>query len=128
MHAPYFLLEVNIETDDGPYIRHIVSADVRMVIHTASLANKGARLQGVSLLSPEYMNGTNGYALDRLAELWSSDEDSFTDLLFVLADGRTQRFATHGTPACVETMKLVADFRQLGKTAPLGHAGQERTK
>lgn len=113
---PYFLLEVLTETEDGPLTRHIVSADVGMVLHTANTPNENVRLLSASLLSPAYVNGTDGYALSRLSELWSADEDGLMDLLFVLDDGRTQRFTLQDPPADVETMKLLADFRRLGAT------------
>lgn len=111
---PYFLLEVLTETDDGPLTRHIISADVRMVLHTTNTPNDNVRLVSASLLSPRYVNGGDGYALDRLSELWSADDDDFLDLLFVLADGRTQRFSLHDAPADIEKMRLVADFGRLG--------------
>lgn len=113
LNMPYFLLEVLTETEDGPFTRHIVSGDVRMVLHTANTPNENVRLLSASLLSPGYVNGTDGYALGRLSEIWSADEESLMDLLFVLDDGRTQRFTLQDSPADIETMKLLADLRRL---------------
>lgn len=111
LNCPYFLLEVLTETEDGPYTRQIVSADVQMLLHTANTPSENVRLLSVSVLTPAYVNGTDGYAFGRLSELWSADEESLLDLLFVLDDGRTQRFTLQDQPANIESMKLVADFR-----------------
>jgi hypothetical protein len=110
LNSPYFLLEVLTETEEGPLVRHVFTADVRMVLHTTNTPNENVRLLSASVLSPGSVNGTDGYTLSRLSELWSADEDSFLDLLFVLEDGSAQRFTEQDTPANIETMKRLADF------------------
>lgn len=111
--VPYYLLEVRNEAQGESRIRHIVSADVRMVIHTANTPNDNVKLLSTKVLTPGYVNGTDGFALYPLNELWSAEEDDFSDLLFVLEDGSMQRFTYREPPADIEAFKLVADLRRV---------------
>ncbi|PLX74184.1 MAG: hypothetical protein C0607_11695 [Azoarcus sp.] len=114
MCVPFYLLEVRSEAEGETIIRHILSADVRMVIHTANTPNDNVTLLSTKVLTPGYVNGTDGFALYTLNELWSPAEDDFSDLMFILEDVSMQRFTFRDNPADIETFKLLADLRSVG--------------
>lgn len=112
-YAPFFIIEVVVDTEDGAFVRPIVTADIRMVANLSVPGYPHARLHQVFLLSPGYLNGSEEFHLARLAEIWSSSDEHFGDLLFVLYDGRTLRHATIDPPGDLEAMRQIVDLRQL---------------
>lgn len=114
-YAPFFIIEVVVDTEDGAFVRPIVTADIRMVANLDVPGYLHARLHQVFLLSPGYLNGTEEFHLARLAEIWSASDDHFGDVLFVLDDGRTMRHSMIDPPADLEAMRQIVDLRQLDK-------------
>lgn len=119
IHAPYYLLDVEVETEDGPFIRHIITAEMKTVLHTFRTDDKRMKLRNVGLLSPRYLNGSETYQLKSLSQIWSADKAGHLDLLFVHADGTRIRFCLSGdTGDDTRGMTLLADFRHLRNREP----------
>lgn len=114
LHIPYYLLEVAVPSENEIVVRHIITADTAMVILTHREKSENFRLRSASLLSPGYLTGSDSYQFNRLAAIWSSGVNDYTDILFVFDDTGTLRFSLHDTPAGTEPMHLAADFGRLG--------------
>lgn len=67
--------------------------DVRDVLDLAGQQCDQLRLEEVALLSPSYMNGTRGYQLGRLKEIWAGRSMSLC-YRFILEDGTDLHFTS----------------------------------
>lgn len=92
LNLPYYLLELVVGEDRDSVIRYIATANLEVVTSTYRNPPRDTRLRSVSLLSPGYVNGSKGYQLDRVAEIWSPNPVTPSSLLFILDDSRSFRF------------------------------------
>ncbi|WP_323001594.1 hypothetical protein [Denitromonas sp.] len=113
LNLPYYLLELAVGPEHDSMIRHISTANLDVVTEAFHHAPRNTRLRSVSLLSPDYVNGSKGYQLDRVAEIWSPNPDFPSRLLFVLDDSRSLQFCLSGDEDTDEEMQLLADFKLL---------------
>ena len=113
LNIPYYLLELVVGSEPDFMIRHISTANLEVVTETFHHAPSHTRRRSVSLLSPDYVNGSKGYQLDRVAEIWSPNPDAPSRLLFVLDDSRSLRFCLNGDEGTDEEIHLLADFKLL---------------
>jgi len=113
LNLPYYLLELVVDTDGVPMVKHITTANLEVVTEASKHVSEHTRLRSVSLLSPGYVNGSDGYQLDRIAEIWSPNPTDRSRLLFVLADSRTLRFRLDEEGGTEEDFHLLLDFTQL---------------
>jgi hypothetical protein len=85
LHLPYYLVTLDVETEDGPFVQTVCFSSLRG-LNLGGSADAGMRLRHVCLMSPSWMNGTGHYHLDELSQVWS--DESYLELVFVLGDGR----------------------------------------
>lgn len=62
----------------------------------------------VSLLSPDYLNGSDSYQLDVLKEIW--DEPNSNAELYIFKDGKTFINATEGEEVDLKAFRKVMSF------------------
>lgn len=86
--------------------RHIWLTHVDQVISLAQDIRASVRLVRLDLLSPAYMNGTDGFRLDQLHQIWRSP-DSKLSMLVVLMDGRKLSFNTGKASLEEDKLELV---------------------
>lgn len=91
VQAPFFLLEIESHTEDCDYVSHKMTSNIN-VLRDHGRTSDGGRLKRVFLLSPGYVNGTDGFQLDSLESVYSSQNNSM-NTLFNLSDGRTFYFS-----------------------------------
>lgn len=112
MQIPYFLTEYQINTENGPFVRQVIFSDLELVKSLQQAEDGAVQLRSVSLLSPGYLNGSDGYEMERLDEVRSMPDDP-GDFLFVLKSGRTLRFNLTGSEGRAEEMILLLDLRPI---------------
>lgn len=111
LHLPSFLLRIAVDEGDGAeFERSILTADIRAVTH--ALEDKETQLLRVDLLSPGYLNGSDGHALDRLAEIWADSDKNSNNLKFILYDERVFHFHISENTKLNTEFKLIASFRE----------------
>ena len=113
LNLPYYLMELLVDADGVPMVKHITTASLEVVTEASKHMTGHTRLRSVSLLSPGYVNGSDGYQLDRIAEIWSPNPTDRSRLLFVLADSRSLRFRLDEEGGTEEDFHLLLDFTQL---------------
>lgn len=113
LNLPYYLLELVVGEDRDSLTRYISTANLDVVTATFHNTPRDTRLRSVSLLSPGYVNGSKGYQLDRVAEIWTPNPVIPSSLLFILDDSRSFRFRLSEADQAEEKMHLLADFGSL---------------
>jgi hypothetical protein len=88
--APFFMLEITSETEDGDFVTHRMTSNVKVLRDHVGTTSAGI-LKRVFLLSPGYVNGSDSFQLDSLDSVFSSPDNQI-DMLFNLTDGRTLHF------------------------------------
>lgn len=84
LKLPYYFVTV-LFTDDGDVKleRHLILSDLRVLQELVANPPAHLHLQRVDLLSPGYMNGSSGYQLAQLSEVWQASGEQ----RFIMADG-----------------------------------------
>lgn len=89
--APFFMLEIASETEDGDFVTHIMTSSINVLrAHTGT--SEAGVLKRVFLLSPGYVNGSDSFQLDALESVCSSSKNPM-NMLFNLTDGRSLHFS-----------------------------------
>jgi len=82
----YFFVTVQIETDEGDsFTRYLWFSQIDPVMQIAHQLGKRLHLFRLDLFSPGYMNGSDGYRLDQVKQVWRSKSKP-TTLRFHMAD------------------------------------------
>lgn len=106
---PIFLaaIECRGDEDEGwSVVRNLWFTSVSQVIDAASQTEAGARLIGVELLSPGYVNNTGAFKLDSLHHVWRHTEER-NSFLYVLKDGRNLSYSPGGLELVRDKLELV---------------------
>lgn len=83
LKIPYYFVTVLITDDDVKLERQIIFSDLRTIQELAANPPAHVHLQRVDLLSPGYMNGSSGYQIAQLSEVWQANGEH----RFIMADG-----------------------------------------
>ena len=89
--APFFLLEITSETEDGDFVTHRMTSNINVLREHVGTSDAGV-LKRVFLLSPGYVNGSDAFQLDALDSIYSPPNTSM-NMLLKLTDGRTLHFS-----------------------------------
>lgn len=84
---PHFLVTVHQpETeDDSDFHTTLIFNDIKDVLAIVNEPKNTFEVVRIDLLSPEYLNGSNGFKLGQLSEIWMEKETG--KQLYVFADG-----------------------------------------
>lgn len=89
----YYFVTVRITDDDDMTLeRHLIFSDLRSLQELVANPPAHVHLQRVDLLSPGYMNGSSGYQLAQLSEVWQASGEQ----RFIMADGAELNLHTDG--------------------------------
>jgi hypothetical protein len=94
LHVPRYLVTMRVGGEEGPLDRTLFLTDVKQVLLYAAGSDPGDQLVQVSLLSPYWMNDSEGYQLDIVHQVWTNQEQ--TVMVFVLAEGKRYRHDVYG--------------------------------
>lgn len=102
--VPLFLVTVR----DGHYelTRHFLFSDLTDVVQLAARQDDKYAIHDIRLLSPGYMNQSDGYELGSLKEIWR-DKDVPVNYAFVLSDGSRYKFELVDQHGEEQTLELV---------------------
>ncbi|MFH1493366.1 MAG: hypothetical protein ABIG70_01035 [Pseudomonadota bacterium] len=84
LQIPFFLLSVNLETEEGCFRREFLFSQIKDALGLISASRSIIDRLEIGLLSPGYMNGSNTYQLGRVKEVWKRRNGH--EQLFVMAD------------------------------------------
>lgn len=84
LKLPYYLVTVLFTDDDDVKLeRHLIFSDLSAIQELVANPPAHVHLQRVDLLSPGYMNGSSGYQLAQLSEVWQASGEQ----RFIMANG-----------------------------------------
>ncbi|MFZ3041571.1 MAG: hypothetical protein WA108_07225 [Thiobacillus sp.] len=93
LKLPYYFVTVLFTDDNDVKLeRHLILSDLRTIQELAANPPSHVHLQRVDLLSPGYMNGSSGYQLAQLSEVWQASGEQ----RFIMADGAEQNLHMDG--------------------------------
>ncbi len=92
---PYFLVTLHQpeREEDAEFHTTFLFSNIQAVLGVAEEPENTFEVVRVDLLSPDYLNGSNGFKLDQLVEVWLEKQTGGQS--FVLADGT--RMEVEGT-------------------------------
>jgi hypothetical protein len=84
---PYFLVSVHQpeSEEDAAFHTTLILSNIQAVLGIAEEPENKFEVVRVDLLSPDYLNGSSGFKLDQLVEVWLEKQTG--GQRFVLADG-----------------------------------------
>ncbi len=106
LQIPYFLLHVEVTSDEMQIARHFVFSELDEVLQSIEVQSNQVEVKELALMSPGYMNGSSGYRLDTIKEIWRDKETGRT-FSFILSDGRKLAFDLSGDDEQDREMELL---------------------
>lgn len=107
LQIPYFLLHVVFTRDDEmTREKHFVFSLLRDALDLIAVQSSQLQVKELSLISPDYMNGTSGYRLDTIKQIWR-DKETGKAFSFVLSDGRKLAYDLDGDEEQDREMELL---------------------
>lgn len=93
LKLPYYFVTVLFTDDNDIKLeRHLIFSDLRALQELVANPPAHVHLQRVDLLSPGYMNGSSGYQLAQLSEVWQASGEQ----QFIMANGTELNLHTDG--------------------------------
>lgn len=83
LKIPYYFVTVIFTDEDVKLERQMIFSDLRTIQELAANPPAHVHLKRVDLLSPGYMNGSSGYQIAQLSEVWQASGEQ----RFIMADG-----------------------------------------
>jgi len=108
LYLPIFLVAVRMTEGDLEIGRHFLFGQISDVLDLAAQQCDNYSIAYIQLLSPGYMNTSNGYEMKHIKEIWR-DKKLDQNLTFVMADGRRVEhvFNEHEDEERTRDMELV---------------------
>lgn len=105
LQIPFFLLSINLETEEGAIRREFLFSQIKDALGLISASRSIIDGLEIGLLSLGYMNGSNTYQLGRVKEVWKRRDGH--EQLFVMADESRLHFPPNVDGMQDQEMELV---------------------
>lgn len=91
LQIPYFLVAVRSWEDESEFTRYFMLSQLDDVLSLASQQDAQLEISYIKLLSPGYMNRSEGYEMGLVKEIWR-DKNVPVNKIFVMSDGGKLKF------------------------------------
>lgn len=90
LSLPYYWVAVDSKSEGVTYRRHLGFNDIEHLMSLLAQEAKGMCVAHINLLSPPWMNKSDGYRMERLEAIRANE--ALDDLEFVLLEGHHYRY------------------------------------